>query len=227
MFNFKKFWLSIFPIHQCQSTRIVPHQCLVIGFEAITPRERDGLTSTRSALCQNSNSCFWQNQGPSSRNWLQNEEVQAFSVLPHKLPSPLKGCFFSHKLGSLLCAIPKSTYFKNSLRDTWFLSKGKLLMHNTIVCFCLKDIDSLNTTYLFVKQKYIEHFTLGKNPHDFSFKALNICYGITHHSQTQAVVLFTNVNQSFDWSLFISQHKERKEKFCYIFTWYTLSENKK
>lgn len=56
----------------------------------------------------------------------------------------------------------KAPIFKNSLCDTWFLSKRKLLIYNIIVCFCLKDIDSLNTTYLFVKQKYIEHFTLGK-----------------------------------------------------------------
>lgn len=77
----------------------------------------------------------------------------------------------------------KAPIFKNSFFATQFLSKSKLLIYNGIVHFCLKD-RCFKHTYLFVDQKYIELFTLEEKIHGFSFKALNICYGRTHHSQT-------------------------------------------
>lgn len=64
-----------------------------------------------------------------------------------------------------------------------FLFEGhRLFKHNLFIC----------------KTEVHRAFHPGKNPHGFSFKALNICYGITHHSQTQAVVFSTNVNLSFN-----------------------------
>lgn len=69
---------SIFPIWQCQSIRIVPHQLypnLVTGLEAVMPRERYGLLSTRSYYLKILIFAFDRTSG-------FNFEVQALELTP-------------------------------------------------------------------------------------------------------------------------------------------------